>query len=157
MLVLGSSSTYSQHINHSGQDSLKFSFELHYFGPDLRLAQTKTVIPIQSVQNADCRPGTKCRLQTGYKMQTENSDCFFVWYVLACHLTTYRASLNRFSAIIFYDYLHYCGIFLARFSITDVLYIISSIPRVFSLCGRVGWCVRNVFTEFTNLKAHFQP
>ena len=57
--------------------SLKFFFETQYFGPDLRLAQTKTAMLIRSVQNADCRPrtkcrlGTKCRLQTGYKMQTE--------------------------------------------------------------------------------------
>ena len=149
MLVLGSSSTYSQHINHSGQDSLKFSFELHYFGPDLRLAQTKTVIPIQSVQNADCRLGTKCRL----RIQTVFS--FDTWWHVILQLTERHAI--AFPQSSFYDYLHYCGIFLARFSITDVLYIISSIPRVFSLCGRVGWCVRNVFTEFTNLKAHFQP
>jgi len=31
------------------------------------------------VQNVDCRPGTKCRLQTGYKLQTadqvQNADC----------------------------------------------------------------------------------
>ena len=148
-------STYNQHINDSGQDSLKFSFELHYFGPNSRLAQTKTAIPIRSVQNADCRLGTKyrlgkkCRLQTGYKMQTENFTVFFVWYVITFHLTTYRASRNRFSAIIFYDYLHHCGIFLSRFLITDALNIISSLPRVFSLRTRVGWC--DVCAEFTNL------
>ena len=97
--------------------SIEFFRELQYFGPDLRLVQTKTAIPVRSVQNADCRlqPGTKCRLQTGYKMQTENLYCFFVWYVITWHLTTYRASRKRFSAIIFHDYLHYCGIFLARF------------------------------------------
>ena len=55
VLVLGSSSTYSQHINHSGKDSLKYSFEHHYFGPDLRLAQTKTVIPIQPVHRVVTR------------------------------------------------------------------------------------------------------
>ena len=55
---------------------------------------------------------TKCRLQTGYKMQTghkmqttdcrlgkkmqtENLFCFFVWYLIICHPTTYRASRNR--------------------------------------------------------------
>ena len=92
--------------------SLKFLFEPQYFGPDLRLARTKTAIPIRSLKNADYW------LQTGYKMQTENLYCFFVWYVITCHLTTYRASRNRFSAIIFHDYLHYCGIFLARFWIT---------------------------------------
>ena len=73
----------------------------------------------RSVQNADCRPGIKCRLQTGCKMQTENLNCFFVCYVITCHLTitTYRVSRNRFSAIIFHDHLHFCGIFLARFLI----------------------------------------
>ena len=108
MLVLGSSSTYSQHINHSGQDSAKFSFELHYLGPDLRLRLSN--------KNSITNPvSTKCRLQTGfkmqtrYKMQTENLHCFFVWYVITTrHFTTYRASRNRFSAIIFYDYLHCC-------------------------------------------------
>ena len=53
-----------------------------------------------SVQNADCR------LQTGCKMQTENLNCFFVWYVITCRLTSYRESRNRFSAIIFHDHLH---------------------------------------------------
>ena len=51
--------------------------------------------------------GTKCR---------QNLYCFLVWYVITCHLTTYRASRNRFSAIIFHDCLH---IFLARFLITN--------------------------------------
>ena len=139
-----SSSTYSPHINHSGQDSLtRIFFELQYFGPDLRLARTKTAIPIRSLKNADCW------LQTGYKMQTENLYCFFVWYVITCHIKTYRASRNRFSAIIFYDHSQYWGKFLNRFLITDVLKIISSLPRVFSLCARVSWC--DVGTEFTNL------
>ena len=131
--------------------SLEFFREFQYFGPDLRLVQTKTAIPVRSVQNADCRlqPGTKCRLQTGYKMQTENLYCFFVWYVITCHLATYRASRNYFSAIVFHDYLHYCGKFLARFLITVVLNIISSLHIVFSLCARVGWC--DVCTDFTNV------
>ena len=64
--------------------SLEFFFELQYFGSDLKLARTKKAIPVRSVQNADCRPGTKCRLgtkckpQTGYKIQTENLNCFFL-------------------------------------------------------------------------------
>ena len=123
--------------------SLEFFFELQYFGPDLRLARTKTAIPIRSLKNADCW------LQTGYKMQTENLYCFFVWYVITCHLATYRASRNCFSAIVFHDYLHYCGKFLARFLITVVLNIISSLHIVFSLCARVGWC--DVCTDFTNV------
>ena len=126
--------------------SLEFFFELQYFGPDLRLARTKTAIPIRSLKNADCW------LQTGYKMQTENLYCFFVWYVITCHLTTYRASRNRFSTIIFHDYLHCCAIFLARFLITVVHNITSNLHiDVFSLCARVGWC--DVFREVTNLMA----
>ena len=93
------------------------------------------------VQNADCRPGTKCRLRI--------YSFFLVWYVITCHLTTYWASRNRFSAIIFHDYLHYCGIFLARFLITIVLNIVSSLHKVFSLCARADWC--DVWIEFTNL------
>ena len=61
----------------------------------------------------------------------------------------FRASRNRFSAIIFHDYLHYSGIFLARFWITIVLKIISRLHIVFFLCARVGSC--DVGTEFTNL------
>ena len=102
------------------------------------------------IPDTKCRRGTKCRLQTGYKMQTENLFLFFlVWYVITCHLTTYWASRNRFSAIIFHDYLHYCGIFLARFLITIVLNIVSSLHKVFSLCARADWC--DVWIEFTNL------
>ena len=66
------------------------------------------------------------------------------------HLTTYRASRNCFSAIIFHDYLHYYGIFLARFLITIVLNIISSLHTFLFLCARVGWC--DVGSEFTNLR-----
>ena len=142
MLFLGSSSTYSPLINHSGKIvPLRFFFEPQYFGSDLRLARTKTAISIRSVQNADCRPGTKCRLRI--------YSFFLVWYVITCHLTTYWASRNRFSAIIFHNYLHYCGIFLARFLITIVLNIVSSLHKVFSLCARADWC--DVWIEFTNL------
>ena len=85
--------------------SVKFFFELQYFGPDLRLARTKTAIPIRSVKNADCRLQTGYKMQTKYKcrLQTENLYCFFVWYEITSHLTTYRASRNRFSAILFHD------------------------------------------------------
>ena len=41
-------------------------------------------------------------MQTRYKMQTKNLYCFFVWYVITCHLTTYLASRNRF-----FTYIHY--------------------------------------------------
>ena len=85
--------------------SPEFFFELQYFGPDLRLARTKTATPIRSVQNADCRLQTGYKMQTKYKcrLQTENLYCFFVWYEITSHLTTYRASRNRFSAILFHD------------------------------------------------------
>ena len=82
-------------------------------------------------------------------MQTENLKSFFVRYVITCHLTTYRASRNRFSAISFHDYLHYCGIFLALFLIKIDLNIISSLHIVFSLSVRVVWC--DVCTDFSNL------
>ena len=82
-------------------------------------------------------------------MQTKNLKCFFVWYVITCHLTTNWALRNRFSAISFHDYLHYCGIFLARFLIKIVLNINLSLHIVFSLCTRVGWC--DACTDFTNL------
>ena len=101
------------------------------------------------VQNVDCRlqnalsadriQNVDCRLQSGYKMQTENLKSFYVWYIITCHLTAYRASRNRFSAISFHDYLHYCGIFLAHFLIKIVLNIISSLHIVLSLCVQVGW------------------
>ena len=82
-------------------------------------------------------------------MQTENLKSFFVWYAITCHLTTYRASCNRFSAISFHDYLHYCEIFLAHFLIKIDRNIISSLHIAFSLCARVGWC--DVCTDFTNV------
>ena len=79
-------------------------------------------------------------------MQTGNLKIFFFWYVITCHPTTYRASRNRFSAISFHDYLHYCGIFLAHFLIKIDLNIISSLHIVFSLFAQVGWC--DVRTDF---------
>ena len=60
-------------------------------------------------------------------MQTKNLKCFFVWYVITCHLTTNWALRNRFSAISFHDYLHYCGIFLAHFLMKIDCNIISSL------------------------------
>ena len=105
-------------------------FRAPIFGSHLRLARTKTAIPIRSVQNADCR------LQTGYKMQTQNLYNFFVWYVITCHPTSYRASHNRFSVIIFDDYLYHCRIFLALFLITTVLK-----PSYSLLTLRASWLV----------------
>ena len=103
------------------------------------------------VQNADCRPDTKRRLQTAEWVQNADweSKEFFVWFVITGHLTTWRASRNRFSAISFHDYLHYCGIFLAHFLMKIDRNIISSLHIVFSLCARVGWC--DVCTDFTNV------
>ena len=82
-------------------------------------------------------------------MQTENLKSVFVWYVITCHHTAFRASRNRSSAISFHDYLHYFGIFLAHFLAKIGRNIISSLRIVFSLCARVGWC--DAFTDFTNV------
>ena len=101
------------------------------------------------LQTADCRPATKCRLGTKCRLPPENLWSFFVWYLITCHRTTYRASRNRFSAISFHDYLYYCGIFLAHFLIKIDLNVISILRIVFSLNARVGWC--NVCTDFTNV------
>ena len=101
------------------------------------------------MQTADRIQNLESRLQSRYEMQTENLKSFFVWYVITCHLTTYRASRNRFSAISFHDYLHYCGKFLAHFLMKIDRNIISSLHVVFLLCAQVGLC--DVCTEFTNV------
>ena len=82
-----------------------------------------------------------------YKMQTENLKSFYVWYTITCHLTAYRASRNRFSAISLHDYLHYSGKFLAHFLMKIDRNIMSSLQ--YSLCARVDWC--DVCTDFTNV------
>ena len=79
----------------------------------------------------------------------ESKEFFFVWYVITCYRTTYRALLNRFSAVSFHDYLHYFGIFLAHFLMKIDRNIISCLHTVFSLCARVGWC--DFWTDFTNV------
>ena len=95
------------------------------------------------VQNIDCR------LQGGYKMQTKNLKSFYVWYIITCHLTAYRASRNRFSAIRLHDYLHYCGIFLAHFLMKIDRNIISSLQySLLTLCA--SWLVW-VCIDFTNV------
>ena len=113
------------------------------------LMKDNEAVGVNILTKVYCRLDTKCRLQSGCKMQTENLKSFFVWYVITCHLTTYRASRNRFSAISFHDYLHYCGIFLDHLQIKINLNIISSPRIVFSLCARVGWC--DACTDFTNV------
>ena len=88
-----------------------------------------------------CRLQTaECRVHTGYKMQTKNLKCFFVWYVITCHLTTYWALRNRFSAISFHDYLHYCGIFLAHF-LMKIDRNINFKPSCSFLTLRASWSV----------------
>ena len=104
---------------------------------------------------------THFRLQSGYKMQTENLKSFFVWCVMTCHLPTHRALRSRFSAISFHNYLHYFGIFLAHFLMKIRLdcNIISSLHIVFSLCAQVHqrnksrWkcrCKRDVTVDYCN-------
>ena len=86
------------------------------------------------VQNADSR------LQTGYKMQTENLKSFYVWFTIKCHLTACRALRNRFSAFSLHDYLHYCGKFLAHFLMKINRTIISSLQySLLTLCA--SWSV----------------
>ena len=58
------------------------------------------------VQNADCRP------QARYKIQTDSLKCFFVWFVTKSSYNSPSVT-QSLSAIIFHDYLHYCGIILA--------------------------------------------
>ena len=157
-----SSSTYSPNINQSGQDSLTIIF---FWAPIFRSGlearwnknnSTNRVSKKCRQQTADWRPGTKCRLgtecrlQTGHKIQTENLYCIFIWYVITCHLTSYRVSCNRFPRLSFTSICTiYWGIFFPRFFITIVLNIISSFHVVFSFCARVGWW--DFGTEFTNL------
>ena len=95
---------------------LKSSFKNNWcHGYLYRMKTADRIKNVDQVQNVDCR------LQSGYKMQTENLKSFSVWFVTTCHFTTYRASRNRFSAVrgksdcvtIFHDYQHYFGIFLA--------------------------------------------
>ena len=135
-----SSSTYSPHISHSGQDSLTRIF--------FRAPIFRSGLEARSNKNSNTNPvSTKCRLQTGYKIQTADwvKKCKLRIYTvfssdtwITCHFITYRESRNRFSAIIFHDYLHYRGVFLARFLINIVLNIISSPRIVFSLCAQVS-------------------
>ena len=51
------------------------------------------------VQNADCKPDKKCRLGTKCRLHTaewvQNTEWESFWYMITCHLTTYRASRNR--------------------------------------------------------------
>ena len=72
-------------------------------------------------------------------MQTENLKSFFVWYVITCHLTTYRASRNRFSVISFRDYLRYFGIFLAHYFMKIDRFIFKSSHSFLTL--RASWLV----------------
>ena len=95
------------------------------------------------VQNADSR------LQTGYKMQTENLKSFYVWFTIKCHLTACRALRNRFSAFSLHDYLHYCGKFLAHFLMKINRTIISSLQySLLTLCA--SWSVWFLY-RFTNV------
>ena len=91
------------------------------------------------IQNEDLVQNVDCRLQSGYKMQTENLKSF----------TTYRESRNHFSAVSFHVNLHCFAIFLAHFLMEIDRNITSSLHVVFSLCARVGWC--DVYTDFTNV------
>ena len=84
--------------------------------------------------------GSPFRLQSGYKMLTKTLKSFYVQYMITCHLTAYRASRNRFSAIRLHDYLHYCEIFLAHFLMKIDRNIILSLQYSL-LTLRASWLV----------------
>ena len=60
------------------------------------------------LQTADRIQNVDCRMQSGYKMQIENQQSFFVWYVITCHLTylpsvaqsLFRDQLSRLFALL---------------------------------------------------------
>ena len=101
------------------------------------------------VQNADSR------LQTGYKMQTENLRSFYVWFTIKCHLTAYRALRNRFSAFSLHDYLHYCGKFLAHFLMKIDRNIISSLQHSL-LTLRASWLVWCLYRFYQRNKSRWR-
>ena len=100
------------------------------------------------MQTADCRPGKK--MQTRYKMRTAdrvlNADREFILFFRLIRDNMSSYNLPSVTQSLFRDHL---SRLFARFLITIVLNIISSLHIVFSLCARVGWC--NVCTDFTNL------
>ena len=98
--------------------------------------------PITRNENVEL---THFRLQSGYKMQTENLKSFFVWCVITCHLPTHRASLNRFSALFW----NIPGPFLDENP--PRLYIISSLHIVFSLCAGVDRVKLNTMWPKTSI------
>ena len=137
-----SSSTYSPHINHSGQYSLTRIF--------FRAPIFRSGLEARSNQNSNTNPvSTKCGLQTADRVQNADWEFILFFRLISDNMSTYLESRNRSSAIIFRDYLHYRGIFLARFLITIVLNMASSLHIVFLFCARVGWW--DASTESTNL------
>ena len=84
-------------------------------------------------------------------MQTENLKSFFVWYVITCHLTTYRASRNRFSVISFRDYLRYFGIFLAHYFMKIDRFIFKSSHSFLTL--RASWLVWCLYRYYQRNKS----
>ena len=82
---------------------------------------------------------TKCRLRI-------YTFFFFVWYMITCHLTTNRASRNHFFAIIFHDYLHYCGILLATSLIIFLKHNFKPSYSLFALCiSWLVWCLYRIY------------
>ena len=84
-------------------------------------------------------------------MQTENLKSFFVWYVITCHLTTYRASRNRFFVISFHDYLRYFGIFLAHYFMKIDRFIFKSSHSFLTL--RASWLVWCLYRYYQRNKS----
>ena len=62
------------------------------------------------------------------------------------HLTTNRASRNHFFAIIFHDYLHCCGIFLATFLIIFLKHNFKPSYSLLALCiSWLVWCLYRIY------------
>ena len=100
-------------------------------------------------QTVDLIQNIDCRLQSGYKMQTKNLKNFYVWYIITCHLTAYRASRNRFPRSAFTII---CTIVENSWPISwwkSIVIQFQAFNIVFLLCARVGWC--DVCTDFTNV------
>ena len=88
VLVLGSSSTYSPHINHSGQDSLtEIIFRAPIFRSGFEARSNKKQqykAGRYKMRTADCRLQTGYEMQTRYKMQTadwvQNAEWEFILF-----------------------------------------------------------------------------
>ena len=101
------------------------------------------------MQTADRIQNIDCRLQSGYKMQTENLKSFYVWYIInvILLLTERHAIASPRSAFTII-----CTIVETSWPIfwwKSIEIQFQAFNVVFLLCARVGWC--DVCTDFTNV------